>query len=160
MASQVKKSTGNSGRKSTKTGKSTGASRAKSTSSAKKTTGRGTSKAGTKPKSDKSKVLDEKDIVISNDIKIITGFALMILLTLSNFSLMGKVGNIISYFMFGLFGLLAYLFPILLFAAISFFIANLSSKNAMRKLISSVILFAMICTIIQLIYVGADGDFK
>ena len=155
MASQVKKSSGNGSDKKTTTSKSSGAGRPKSTASAKKTT----KKKTTNTKSNKTKVIDEKDIVVSNDIKIITGFALMILLTLSNFSLMGKVGDLISYLMFGLFGLLAYLFPIMLFVAISFFIANLSSRHAMRKLIASVILFGMICLIIQLIYVGADGKF-
>ncbi|MBQ3546137.1 MAG: DNA translocase FtsK 4TM domain-containing protein [Lachnospiraceae bacterium] len=155
MASQVKKTSGNGSNKKTTTSKSSSASRPKSTASAKKTT----KKKTTNTKSNKAKVIDEKDIVVSNDIKIITGFAVMILLTLSNFSLMGKVGDLISYLMFGLFGLLAYLFPIMLFAAISFFIANLSSRHAMRKLIASVILFTMICLIIQLIYVGADGKF-
>ena len=159
MASQVKK--GSNGSKKTTANKSSRAGRPKSSTAAKKTTNRTTSntKAKSATRTNNVKAMDEKDVVVSNDIKIITGCALMILLTLSNFSLMGKVGNLISYFMFGLFGLLAYLFPVMLFAAISFFIANLSSRHAMRKLIASVILFAMICLVIQLIYVGSDGEF-
>ena len=159
MASQVKKSTGSRSNVKNNTGQNRGkppASKKNSNAGRAKTQ----TKSKTKSKSLKNAVKDENDIIISNDIKIITGFALMILLTLSNFSLMGKVGNAISYFMFGLFGLFAYLFPILLFAAISFFIANVSSKNAMRKLVSAIVLFAMICTILQLIYIGADGEFK
>lgn len=51
---------------------------------------------------------NEHNSIVSNDIKIIAGFALMVLLELSNFSMTGRFGNIISRFMFGMFGLFAY----------------------------------------------------
>lgn len=168
MASQVKKRSGNS----------TGNGNKKETSSKRSTTKKGSAKGTSKGRSASSKSsgtssgrkvnskaanekrIDEKDILISNDIKIISGFALMILLLLSNFSVIGKAGDIISAFMFGIFGLFAYIVPVLIFIAISFFIANVSSRNAMRKLAASIILFIMLCTILQLIYSGTEMGFK
>lgn len=94
--------------------------------------------------------------VIINDIKIIIGFVIVVLLELSNFSLVGKFGDIISKFMFGLFGLFAYIVPVLVFIAAGFFMANVSSKSAMKKLAAFVIMFIMLCTFLQLIFAGDD----
>lgn len=159
MASQVKKSTG----------KRTGNSTAKKTSTkgasskgrpASKSSDAAKAKRSVHSKSVKNKGKNEKDILISNDIKIISGFVIMVLLLLSNFSVIGRFGDIISSFMFGVFGLFAYIVPILLFIAIGFFMANVSSRNAMRKLAAAVIMFIMLCTILQLIYSGAETGYK
>lgn len=158
MASQGNKRTGSSTgtkNKSRTSPKRSSASKSSKPSSAKRSTNSTNSKSGKK-----SRGFDEKDIIISNDIKIISGFVLMILLMLSNFSVIGKAGDMISSVMFGIFGLFAYIIPILIFIAISFFIANVSSKNAMRKLIASVILFVMFCVILQLIFSGTEMGFK
>lgn len=100
------------------------------------------------------------EVSMARDIEVIAGFAVMILLMLSNFSLIGKVGDAISKVMFGIFGLFAYITPILLFIAISFFIANVSSKTAMKKLVAAVIMFLMLCTLLELIYAGTDFGFS
>lgn len=119
-----------------------------------------TRKSASGNKSNKGRQAESKskssDSVIINDIKIILGFVVVVLLELSNFSMVGKFGNIISRFMFGLFGLFAYIVPILIFIGIGFFMANVSSRSAMKKLIASVIMFIMLCTFLQLIFAGAD----
>lgn len=97
---------------------------------------------------------------ISNDIKIICAFVIMVLLELSNFSLIGKVGDVLSNFMFGVFGLFAYIVPILLFIAIGFFIANVSSREAMIKLVAAIVMFIILCAFLQLVYSGTDFGFK
>lgn len=88
--------------------------------------------------------------VIANDIKIIAFLTVAVILTLSNFSLCGKLGDAVSRFLFGVFGILAYIVPIGTFIAAMFFVANISSKTAMKKLIAAFVLFLMICTLMQL----------
>lgn len=117
-------------------------------------------KSRTKNKNSQVQKHNEKNTVVSNDVKIIVSFAIMVMLELSNFSLIGRVGNSISGFMFGMFGLFAYIVPILIFMAIGFFIANVSSRNAMMKLIAAIVLFVMLCTFLQLVYTGSDYGFK
>lgn len=107
-----------------------------------------------------TKKYDDGTSIISSDVKIITGFAIVILLELSNFSLIGRFGNAISGFMFGIFGLFAYIVPILVFIAIGFFIANVSSRNAMMKLGAAIVLFITLCTFLQLVYAGKDYGFR
>lgn len=146
MAAQKKSSTSSKSRP--KTG-------AKTQSKARTTKSGTTNQSRNKRKTVTSRSKEHNSIV-SNDIKIIAGFALMVLLELSNFSLVGRFGNIISRFMFGLFGLFAYIVPILLFMAVGFFVANISSRSAMKKLVAAIIMFIMLCTFLQLIYVGDD----
>lgn len=129
----------------------------------KQTTKRG-KKSGTNRKysnkRNKAMKSQKTEVSMAKDIEVIGGFAVMVLLMLSNFSLIGKVGDVISRIMFGLFGLFAYIIPILIFIAISFFIANVSSKSAMKKLIAAIIMFLMLCTILQLIYASTDFGFS
>lgn len=50
--------------------------------------------------------------------------AVSILLFISNFGVGGKIGNWASSLMFGLFGLMAYIFPVLMFIGLCFLISN------------------------------------
>lgn len=185
MASQVKKrttsntgnangrssSTKSSSSRSSNSGKASGSGRAGakkngqgssgSRSTGSRSTGsRSTGAQGRAGQSAGNKNINDKDTMISNDIKVISGFVIMVLLMLSNFSLTGKAGEWISYFMFGVFGLFAYIFPILMFIGIGFFVANISSRTAMRKLVAAIVMFTMFCTVLQLIYSGAEVGFK
>lgn len=113
--------------------------------------GRNTS-AGDSGSREGMSVTGNDEFRVSDDIKIISGFVIMILLMLSNFHVIGRVGDYISHIMFGLFGLFAYVAPILIFAAICFFIANFGNRSAAKKLIAAIILYIMLSTILQLIY--------
>lgn len=161
------------GKKKSTTGKSTGrkSTAGKSTASRKpNTANKNLSRTGKSSSSSRSsssarnssatKKYDDGTSIISSDVKIITGFAIVILLELSNFSLIGRFGNAISGFMFGIFGLFAYIVPILVFIAIGFFIANVSSRNAMMKLGAAIVLFITLCTFLQLVYAGKDYGFR
>lgn len=159
MAAQGKKksTTGKStGRKST-AGKSTASRKPNTANKNRSRTGKSSSSARN---SSATKEYDDGTSIISSDVKIITGFAIVILLELSNFSLIGRFGNAISGFMFGIFGLFAYIVPILVFIAIGFFIANVSSRNAMMKLGAAIVLFITLCTFLQLVYAGKDYGFR
>lgn len=121
-------------------------------------------KSGTKKKAGNRKNTSRQKVsqtsAISNDLKIISAFVVMMLLELSTFSLGGKVGDIVSYFLFGIFGLFAYIAPVLIFIAISFFIANVSSKEAMIKLVAAIIMFISVCAFLQLVFAGTDYGLK
>ncbi|MCQ2538640.1 MAG: DNA translocase FtsK [Lachnospiraceae bacterium] len=79
-----------------------------------------------------------------------------ILLFLSNFKMSGKVGEVVSGVMFGLFGFLAYLMPAFLVIVVAFFLANRRSKQKLyvSKIVASVIIFILVASMIQL----AVGD--
>ena len=143
MAAQKKSSTASKSKSATKTRSKTQTKRSGSVNKNSKGT----------PVVSKSK---GSDSVINNDIKIIIGFVIVVLLELSNFSLVGKFGDIISSFMFGLFGLFAYIVPVLGFVSVGFFMANISSRNAIKKLAAFVVMFIVLCTFLQLIFAGKD----
>lgn len=63
--------------------------------------------------------------------------AVAILLFLSNFGLIGTVGDVVSKVCFGIFGVLAYVFPILFFLAVAFAISNAGEHAATVKLVSA-----------------------
>lgn len=165
MAAQGKKksTTGKStGRKST-AGKSTASRKPNTANKNLSRTGKSSSSvrsSSSARNSSATKKYDDGTSIISSDVKIITGLAIVILLELSNFSLIGRFGNAISGFMFGIFGLFAYIVPILVFIAIGFFIANVSSRNAMMKLGAAIVLFITLCTFLQLVYAGKDYGFR
>jgi len=152
--------------KSTKNGKtSTGA---KKTTTAKKTNG--TKSSGAKKSTTQSKktatknapktksaavkptVKEELVPELNNELVLLITLVISILLFLSNFSLSGKVGEVINQVTFGLFGILAYLIPFFLFFGIAFYLANKKdNKRYIAKLVASVGLFIVIAAILQLV---------
>lgn len=82
--------------------------------------------------------------------------ALSIILFISNFGIAGSAGNFISSIFFGLFGLAAYIFPILLFAGTAFMIANKDNALALIKASASFAFFIFLCMFLELI--GGNGS--
>lgn len=93
----------------------------------------------------------QKKALIKDEIILIITFVVSILLLLSNFDLSGKVGKAINNITFGLFGVLGYLIPFILFWLAVFIIANRGNKTAYRKTLSFSILFITFTALIQLI---------
>lgn len=152
----------------TKTGdKTTGAKKtttAKKTSSAKtsatkksdtKQTRKTTSKSAPKTKAADVKSVPKEELVpeLSNELVLLITLVISLLLFLSNFSLSGKVGEVINQVTFGLFGILAYLIPFFLFFGIAFYLANREeNRRYIVKLTASIGLFAVIAAVIQLVF--------
>ena len=90
------------------------------------------------------------DIAIRNEILLIVFLALAIVLFLCNFGIVGSIGNAVSNFMFGLFGMMAYIAPIIVFLAIAFGMSNIGNNIAARKLISGVVLFILVSMVCEL----------
>ena len=88
----------------------------------KSTAGRKTTRKKTPSAKKRQKQAYNRELV--TEITILITLAVSVLLVISNFDIGGKVGTVISQFFFGLFGWMAYLFPIVLFMGTAFAIAN------------------------------------
>ena len=93
---------------------------------------------------------EQFDTTVSNELLIIAFLAIAILLFLCNFGTIGPVGDVISKGMFGLFGLLAYIFPLVLFGQIAFGLINQGSVVARIRIICTVVIFLFVSVLIQL----------
>ena len=81
-------------------------------------------------------------------------FAAAVILVISNLGMGGTVGGSISRVSFGIMGLLAYLFPVLLFACAAFLISNRKNPVAYKKILSGVVFWIFLCGLIQLLTEG------
>ena len=90
--------------------------------------GKTTKKAGTKGKKAQNSHSFRDEIII------LLTLAAAILLILSNFGLGGFLGNAVSAFLFGIFGLPAYIMPVLLFLGTAFAFSNRGNSFAYIKL--------------------------
>ena len=77
--------------------------------------------------------------------------AVSLVLFISNFGFGGSVGNALSRFFFGIFGLVAYIFPVALFAGSFFAVSNAGNSYAMRKLAASIAFVFFICFFTELV---------
>ncbi|MCH5249544.1 MAG: DNA translocase FtsK [Lachnospiraceae bacterium] len=99
------------------------------------------------------------DLAIRNEISLLVILALAIILFLCNFGIVGKAGDAASSFMFGIFGLMAYIAPVIIFFAIAFSMSNIGNNIATRKLIAGIVLFLAVGIILDLInakYIETD----
>ena len=116
-ANSNKSKTG-SGRKSSATAKA---------SASKSGTGRSTGARKTSTARKSTKRTSKKGVVanpLKDEIVILIALACSLILLLSNFNLAGSVGAWIKWFMFGLIGIMEYLFPIILAATLIFMVSN------------------------------------
>lgn len=114
----------------------------------KKTSGNKSGKSNTKRSSSKK----SEQIKLLSEIYIWGLIAIALLLFLSNFGICGVVGNALSYFMFGVFGILAYIFPIMLFFIAGVLLVNFGSTRAIVKSVTALVLYIDICTLAHLIW--------
>lgn len=123
---------------------------------ARKNTSRKRNKKQTKKKQDSQSFLKDEIIILS-------ALAASILLLISNFGIGGFVGDAVSSVLFGLFGTIAYIIPILLFTGIAFVISNKGNSIAYIKTVAGVGFTWMVCTLFQLImneYTAGTGLFS
>ncbi len=99
----------------------------------------------------------EKQSYLRDEIIILTTLAVCLLLMISHFGIGGTVGDAASEFLFGVFGFIAYIVPILLFIAVAFVLSNKKNTNAYIKAGAGFVLFLMCCTFFQLISGYAAG---
>jgi len=85
------------------------------------------------------------------EIFLLASIAVMLFFMLSNFSLCGKIGQAVSDTMFGLFGGIQYILPILVCLAIALLLSNDFSSLAIKKVILGVVAIICLSTLWQMI---------
>ena len=130
-------------------GRGTGTRKSSSSTSRRKTTNsRSSSRAKNTSRQRRGEPMD---LAIRNEILLIVLLALAVILFLCNFGIVGKVGDAVSGFMFGVFGLLAYVAPVVIFLAIAFGMSNVGNNIATRKLVAGGVLFLILGMIFELV---------
>ena len=138
-----KKSTGSGKKRSSETGK------AKKTASSTRTA-KTTKATQTRTGQYTPRKKTEQERMISDEVSLLIVFTIAVLLFLCNFGIIGPLGNAISGFLFGLFGLLAYIVPIFVCITTAFAISNQGNYMAMLKLSATIVLFLLVGAILQI----------
>ncbi|MCD7981037.1 MAG: DNA translocase FtsK [Clostridiales bacterium] len=93
--------------------------------------------------------------------------AFCIVLFIANIGKGGVVGDAFSRFFFGLFGILSYAFPVVLFLVAAFLISNRQtgrgadsafSGRVILKALAGILFFIFLCVFAQLVYSGGNTD--
>lgn len=93
----------------------------------------------------------EAESAITNEVILIGVFALCVLFFLCNFGIIGPVGNAVSGCMFGIFGMIAYIVPVLIFGGLAFGISNQGNFFAALKIAASILLLLLVGVVLELI---------
>jgi S-DNA-T family DNA segregation ATPase FtsK/SpoIIIE len=121
-------------------------------------TKKNTKKQSTRPKRQTNRSAKEKATqnpnFLRDEIVILVSLAICIFCVISFFGIGGFIGDAVATFLFGTFGFLAYIVPILLFVGLTFLLSNKGNKNAYIKAGAIFVLFLMFCTLFQLIIYG------
>lgn len=133
--------------------------------SSNKNTKRNTGRNNATSRNKRNLVEDEFNEELVNEIILIGVIAIAILLFLCNFGILGTIGNVVSNVMFGLFGIPAYIFPIVATYIIFFTVANSGNPKVIRRDLSLSVLILNIAMIFELIqnnlsYGYNQTDFK
>lgn len=94
-----------------------------------------------------------QDNQLRNDCIILFSIACSIILMLTNFNLAGTLGRGIKWFMFGVFGVMEYIFPLVLVASVIFLMVNRDLIRVARIKTAAVYgLLIVLCGMIQCVY--------
>ena len=99
----------------------------------------------------------EENAFIRDEVTVLILFAVSILLLISNFGVGGAAGSFVSGIMFGLFGIFAYILPVVLFLVTAFSISNRDNTIAAVKVGAMVIAGVLLCAAFQLLFGEKDG---
>lgn len=99
----------------------------------------------------------EKEQKLRNEIMLLIALAFTVLLELSCFGFLSPLGDYVGYFIFGCFGWIGYILPVIGFMGLAFLISNKNNRSAVIKFAAGVILLFLISAVIQLIFLGYDS---
>lgn len=77
--------------------------------------------------------------------------AVSLLLMLSNFGLGGWIGDEVSYFFSGIFGLITYIIPFALFGIAAFLVSNKGNVSAYINVAAGIVFLILACTFLELV---------
>ncbi len=118
--------------------------------STRRSTGRS---SGSKSTSSRKKNVreEELDYSLKSELIVIGMAFLTIFLFLCNFGVCGALGSAVSGVLFGLFGITAYIAPLVVLAAVVVGVANFGSNAAIRKIVAGIVLFFVIGMLAELL---------
>ena len=116
------------------------------------TAGKKTTSPKGRKASGKKGYTQENTEFIRAEVVIICSFAVAILLFLSNFKLCGVVGDVLRGVQLGIFGMVGYLLPILIFVGTCFHLSNQGNLHAAMKLAAVVAAVLVVCGLLQLFF--------
>ena len=126
------------------------------------TTGKRKSSSGRKNSSGKTNSRQKKQNAaqesFTEEIVLWIILAVSILLFISNFGIGGTIGNAVSRFFFGVMGLIAYVFPVLLLVGTFFAVSNRGNRVATVKLVAMILFDLFLCMLIELLTKGSAVD--
>ncbi len=96
----------------------------------------------------------KKQLEVRNEIIILISLAVCVFLQLGLFGICGDIGDALAAVLFGTFGFMAYITPVLLFIAIAFLSQNKKNRQAYIKTGAIFGLFMICCTLFQIIIYG------
>jgi len=99
----------------------------------------------------KAEVKNTGSEFMTAEVALICFFLLSLLLFLSNFGIIGSLGNALCKFQLGSFGILGYIFPIALFIIALFCLSNLDNAKIWLKVLAMVFVIISVDTIISVI---------
>jgi S-DNA-T family DNA segregation ATPase FtsK/SpoIIIE len=82
--------------------------------------------------------------------------AVCLILFISNFGIGGAVGNAISGFLFGVFGVIAYVFPVIFLIGSFFAVSNRGNMSAVVKIVAAVLFALFLCLFCSLLAEKTD----
>lgn len=145
----------------TETKKNSGTTEKKKNNSTRKSTTSGTGKtSGTGNKVTKTKkstksvepeILTEPESFITGEVLLLLLLAVSILLLLAAFGVGGVVGKFFNNVLFGMFGIMCFLFPFLLFLGTAFYVSNQGNRRAMMKLTATILSYGVLCVFFELV---------
>lgn len=102
-------------------------------------------------KTSSSRQRTEREQMISSELTLLILLTVTVLLFLCNFGIIGPLGNAVSGFLFGIFGLLAYIAPIFIFLITAFWISNQENRNVIVKIVFVILMFFILGMFLHLI---------
>lgn len=93
----------------------------------------------------------EKEEMLRNEIIIWGALAFCLILFVSNLGFGGRVGNMLSDFFFGIFGVLAYIVPFAVFFGVTFLISNKNNPISVFKVITGSLCLWAACVFAELL---------
>lgn len=110
--------------------------------------------AGRPKKQAQTKNSDASSGFIRSEVIIIASFAIAVLLFLSNFHLCGVAGDFLRKVQLGIFGMIGFVAPVLLFTGTCFYMSNQGNPIAAIKLTSLLTAVLALCGLAQMIFGG------